>query len=105
MSKVSISFQTSEAQYEEQDGHPAPVPANQPDSLYLGEFDIDFVQLTYSWLRIGPDGDHIAVLDNSGFWRLEQDGIKLAEQNGNWTDYAYGAGLFTDIGIGVEDSE
>ena len=48
--------------------------SNQPHELTLGPFP-DYIQLTYKFLRVGPEGDHIAVY-NDGYWQVEAKLLK-----------------------------
>lgn len=49
------------------------IPDQPPiDPVKLGPFD-EFVQLTYSEMRAGPNGDRIAWMDCDSVWRVEGD--------------------------------
>lgn len=43
-------------------------PRDDVEGPILGPYP--FVQVTYDELRVGPDGDVVAVLDESGDWEL-----------------------------------
>jgi hypothetical protein len=53
--------------------------SNQPETLTLGPFP-DYIELTYEYIRTGPDGEHIAAFDcKRGVWvvgvNTEQRGV------------------------------
>ena len=56
------------------------------ESRELGPFD--YVELTYEYLRVGPDGDFIGDYDFClGFWTLNSD-------SSEWSDITvYSAGM------------
>lgn len=45
-------------------------PALDEENLRLGPYP--FVQLTYGFLRIGPDGDTLAYLNDADEWELAE---------------------------------
>ena len=55
--------------------------SDQQDSLVLGPFP-EFIQLTYQYVRVGPDGDHIAAFDpERGVWVIGIDMMHLGPIN------------------------
>ncbi len=68
------------------------VSEDQPDVLTFGPFD--FVQLTYEWLRVGPEGEHIAAVDRNGLWRL----LDVESAGGGLMSYR-----FSDVTINDEE--
>lgn len=76
--------------------------SDQPDRMTLGPFP-DYVELTYEYLRVGPDGDHIAAFDTErGVWVVgvtsEQHGI-VTEMKGHDPDGT----IWSDIVITVKE--
>lgn len=66
-----LHFSASEALYD--DGGPL-VGSDQVDMLTLGPFPDDYVELTYEYLRVAPDGDHVAAFDiERGVWVVGVD--------------------------------
>lgn len=79
-------------------------PGCPPDALALGPFP-DYVELTYAYLRVGPDGEHIAVYDEArGGWvvgvELRTAGIVTVLNGKGQAE----APVFSDVAITVQDS-
>src|SRR3954468_18711714 len=69
-----LNLSASEALYDGPEfGNDTPGPlykSNQPDSMVLGPFP-DYIELTYEYVRVGPEGEHIAAFDSErGVWVL-----------------------------------
>jgi hypothetical protein len=87
-----LHLYASETLYEE--GGPL-YGSDQPESMKLGPYP-DYIELTYKFLRVGPDGDHLAAFDaKREVWvvgvDIEQRGIitvmKGHDPNGTvWSD-------------------
>jgi hypothetical protein len=60
-----------------------------PDAVMVGPFE--FAQLTYTTLRVGPDGDWAAALVN-GLWRI-------FDEVGNAAFAPYAGMVFSDITV------
>lgn len=60
--------------------------------LMFGPFD--FVQLTYELLRVGPDGDDIAVINEDNDWILQPD--QLARERYPYLE-AHAGKHFSDV--------
>ena len=90
-----VRFSASDALYEQ-----GFVPLEQPDSVELGPFP-DYVEITYEYLRVGPDGEHVASFAD-GLWVIGYD----SETHGHWTRLTpaeHGA-RFSDIVITARPS-
>lgn len=96
-----LYLSASESLYDGPDfGTPTPGPlyqSDQPEMMTLGPFP-DYIELTYEYLRVGPEGDHLAAFDSErGVWVLGIDSERVGvinvmkghDPNGTvWSDIA-----------------
>lgn len=88
-------MEASESLYEGEVCHP-----DQPSTLELGEFDLDFIQLTYEFLRVGPDGDHIAICEDGYWFPIKEELLPNGWSRGSAD---HNGGIYSDVTIGVID--
>ena len=71
----------------------------QADELHLGDFA--WVELTYQYLRVSPDGEHLAVFDGQ-YWvvgcEFERDGLIIRAEGVGASDGA----RFSDVMLTVK---
>jgi hypothetical protein len=88
-----LNFSACDALYEP--GGPL-ADSTQVDALQLGPYP-DYIELTYGWLRVGHDGEQIALFKD-GVWRVGLE--RIPQGNGAWTIGASpNALLFSDVAI------
>lgn len=96
-----VNFSASDALYE--DGGPL-AGSGQVDAMQLGPY-LDHVDVTYEWIRIGHDGDPVAVFAD-GVWKV---GLERIPQGGSvWrTAASPNALIFSDFAVTarLRDSE
>ena len=91
-----VHFEASETLYEGE-----VVAPDQPERLTIGPFE--FVQLTYEWLRIGPDGEHFAI-HRDGLWEIIEEIPQVGYVQVMDRDTVVTNGmLFSDVTISTEE--
>lgn len=92
---VYVHFECSEALFEN-----GTVPPEHVESLTIGPFD--FVQMTYEWFRVGPEGDHVAV-HKDGLWYIVADEDRDGPVMNSDTVRTKDDLIFSDITINTEE--